>query len=100
MKEPEVKGWEIGENGRRFRRIGSCIEHEPEISINGVMIPVSEADAYRERVKEAHERGIKIVMDLVADHKHMILTAQLKDAAQLVFTPDAADRVVRRAEQK
>lgn len=55
MKDPEVKGWEIGENGRRFRRIGSCIEHEPEISLGGRMIPVSEADAYRESLKRSEE---------------------------------------------
>jgi hypothetical protein len=57
MKDPEIKEWEIGEDGRRFRRIGSCIEHEPEISINGVMIPVSEADAYRERVRDIEKRA-------------------------------------------
>lgn len=55
MKSPEIGGWETDQNGKRFRRMGGCIEYEPEISINGMMIPVSQAEEVRKRIKEADE---------------------------------------------
>lgn len=54
LKEGE---WEVGSDGRRFRRIGNCIEHEPEITLGGVSVPVSMADQYRQRLKESEERA-------------------------------------------
>ena len=59
MKSPEISDWETDQQGRRFRKIGGCIEYEPEISVNGVMIPVSQADAVRKRMKEDEERARK-----------------------------------------
>ena len=59
--EPE---WETGPDGRRFRRLGrGCIEYEPEISVNGIMVPVGMADEVRRSVKEQEEREKKEVAE-------------------------------------
>lgn len=56
MKSPEISDWEIDQNGRRFRTIGSCIEYEPEVTVNGFMVPASQAKAVRKQMKEAEEK--------------------------------------------
>ena len=46
-READIGEWQIDKNGRRFRMIGNIKEHEPEISVHGVMIPISQADTVR-----------------------------------------------------
>lgn len=59
--------WMMDENGRRYRLIGNgCREYEPEISIHGIMVPVSQADAVREQIREAEEKARKEKAELEA----------------------------------
>lgn len=57
MKRPEYSEWETDAEGRRFRRMGNCIEYEPEVSVNGMMVPVSQADSVRRQMRESEERA-------------------------------------------
>lgn len=52
--------WETDKNGRRFRRIGACIEYEPTITIDGVEIPQSEAESFNRRRRAYQEQMNKI----------------------------------------
>lgn len=48
----DVSEWQTDKDGRRFRRIGNCIEYEPVIKIDGIEIPQSELAEYHQRRKE------------------------------------------------
>lgn len=72
MLKVNVGEWEVGDDGRRFRRIGkTMIEHEPEISIGGVSVPVSMADHYRQKLKESEERARREEEELLKKKKSL-----------------------------
>lgn len=45
--------------GRRYKRVGNCIEYEMEIHTNGAVVPASQLDEYNRRNREAAERQRK-----------------------------------------
>ena len=52
-QRPEPGEWETDKNGRRFRRVGNCIEYEPEI--NGIPQSVFFASQKRQAEQRAAE---------------------------------------------
>ena len=47
-KKPEVGAWETDELGRRFRRIGNCIEYEPTITTSNGTVRASALASHNE----------------------------------------------------
>lgn len=55
--EKEKTKWEVDtRTGRRFKRIGNCIEYEPTTRIDGLEVPESQLAEFYKRRKEAEER--------------------------------------------
>lgn len=55
--EKEKTKWEVDtRTGRRFKRIGNCIEYEPTTRIDGLEVPESQLAEFHKRRKEAEER--------------------------------------------
>lgn len=50
---------EIDEKGRRFRRIGNCIEYEPIISTSFGNIPESQLEEAQKRHKEQQQKRLQ-----------------------------------------
>ena len=48
--------WETDNLGRRFRKVGSCIEYEPTVTIDGIEIPQSEVESFNQMRREALEK--------------------------------------------
>ena len=42
----------------------------------------------------------EVVVDLIGNYSHIVMSAYFKHMLQLFFRPHSADRIVRRAEQK
>ena len=46
-------------NGRRYREVGNVKDYEPTVSVNGLQVPISQADRVRQSLKESEERHKK-----------------------------------------
>lgn len=57
-QQPAPGGWEVEpETGRRFRRIGSSVEYEMDVFINGIPVPQSQLEEFTASMREADERA-------------------------------------------
>lgn len=55
---PAPGEWQVEpETGKRFRKIGNCIEYEMMIHTGGVVVPQSELEAHNARMREADKRA-------------------------------------------
>ena len=48
--------WETDQYGKRFRRVGSCIEYEPTVIIDGIEVPQSEVESFNEMRRKSFEK--------------------------------------------
>jgi len=48
--------WETDKYGKRFRRVGSCIEYEPTVMIDGIEVPQSEVESFNEMRRKSFEK--------------------------------------------
>ena len=71
-REPEQPGEWLEEKNpwggvRRYRKIGSMIEYEKEIMVNGIPVPESQLEEHNRRMKEAEEQYRKQETQRLAD---------------------------------
>lgn len=57
--------------GRRYKKVGHCIEYEMEIHTNGAVIPASQLEEFNRRNREQQEAALQRQREEMANRKQL-----------------------------
>ena len=78
---PEISEWKYDEFGRKYRKVGSCIEYAPTITVDGVEVYQDELEEFNRNRKAAMEKQRQQEREAAAQVEHTKKICPFNDPA-------------------